>query len=481
MEQLIEKLTFIIQKANVLDWQESQNKDPINQRNENNNSLDSNIEQLAELKTQTVVESEKQIEKTEKLLPELQKLEFGTIIWALRYESEEEKDGIDESHRAGPYIVLGCDESLEYLICLKGGGTPITIDDRHPNYQAFYLNKEDYQLIKQTHFSTMRLAKIDNQRFMKVLDMLTTEDKNNLAKKVNILKRKKSFVSIPNKIPDLPLEAGDIISKDLKLQLVLESNKTVLTCVPLIERHFKNFPIKIGHKEYDLDFPNTAIIENVPFLHREDFITKTLFLSVLKKQKEYYKNIQERKIINRGSVVSNGEDYYYVYGENGDKWQLFQIYCFDNELDGEIQINNYTFYTQFDKTIEIPKNDDQYFIISKASEEQMDLIKASKKDYKKKIQQQRVKNAKKPIVYHDFKEGCLVQERNLAHTKYVVIKRNHEDIICLELEGLKDDEYNLELKRFSSVFKIGNMPKEEYLEVINRLKTIDLKVKEKKL
>lgn len=360
------------------------------------------------------ISKEKLIENYNKLF---EQIEIGDIIWAKRYKNEEEKEKILEGHREGPFIVLQKEE--EKLICSKG--TSVIQDDEFYNIY-FYLYSENTNLIKDTYFQLNEPYFIDNYSLIKIIGKLNIQDKEQLFRKI-----KKSHIKIPSL--NLPIQTGDIVNVYNKNFIVIDCINNYILCLPLKSNYKFNPQIILN----DLDFANAVCFEinhNINYVNTVD--TKSLMV-ILKRYKKYINHCKNVNITQRGSVIFLHDKYYYVYGDDGQDWLVFQIIK-ENILESEkIKIGNKLYYTNYrDERI---RKIDSFDNIYLCSEEEKNTIKKMRKSYREK---QKNKCSKQRTRY---RVGDIIENINDINKNYIIINIHKEEYECLEIDKIKNAIY----------------------------------------
>lgn len=400
-----------------------------------------------------------------KFLENLKKIEIGDIIWAKRYNTEEEKKTIEEGHREGPFIVL--DKTKNYLLCCYGTGV-----ERANSKYNFEIKKDGYCLSKDTYFNVMDFNFIDEKTFIKFGDKLTEKDKNNFFKKLKSLNFGYYYHNNIKKYFDFTLQLGDVINYKGNKYIITNIHDNKLYCIP------------IGHKEIELLDVNKIDYSNIVFLDSSikfkcvKTVSENMLLGILKKQKEYLKNITNSNEPQRGSLVNINNKYYYIYGEEGNEWLLFEVYKLKKENFETIYIGKQKYYTDFNNNLKINK---QYINKAEilATNEEIDNIKNIRKNYKKQSKQKRVQK----ISQTKFIKGDIIESKYSSDEKYLIIKvydNFYECVVIKELlskqviekcfikkdeveelseNGVKEIRWLLSNENFALTLKLHRLPK----------------------
>lgn len=374
----------------------------------------------------------------EKEVPQiiLQDINIGDIIWAKRYQDEAEKESIKEGHQEGPFIVLG--RTNQYLICSTG--TSVEPDENRLE-KYFDLMNKGYKLTKETYFKLFFLVKIDDYSFIKKLDTLKEQDKIKLFKKLKQRNLNRYNLNGEWIYFKLPLYSGDIIKNKDKKYIIIDVKENQLFCVPL-NTSYKKLKYNLQFKYFkNLDYSKLVCIDDSGKFKTINSVEDNVLLYVLKKQKEYIEYCENQKIPQRGSVILKNNEYYYIYGEESQKWLSFRIYKNCVDVCDNIIINNKKFCTKYEDIV-LDKNEN-FKTVSLAQPIEMDNIKAKRKSYKK------TKESEKE--YKNFFDiGDIVEYESINEERYIIIKKNKKTYDCLSIKEIKKGIYNpvLLLKKY---------------------------------
>ena len=104
----------------------------------------------------------------------------------------------------------------------------------------------------------------------------------------------------------------------------------------------------------------------------------------------------------------------------------------------------------------------------------MELIKKARKNYKKRNQNPKKKS--QPLRARLIHEGSIVEATTLAHTQYIVISRNYNEIIVLDRDLLKNKIYTTKVLNVNRVNYVSDLEKDDFLELL--LEYSELSIKE---
>lgn len=433
--------------------------------------------------------------KKENLSNKFLSMPFGTVIFANRYRTDREKAFFKGSHIRGPYIVVGRNDKS--LICLKG-------TSRKPKLNVFLYdtllennNESGFIPTKNTYFSTSELFFLEENRKVSVIGNLDDEYIKMLARKMSIAKLRKCYNKYNEPmqldIPEIVLDVGNIIFKDYQLYFIFNITDNDIEAFRVFSDNVNDNKILINRKYYCLDFDIQIIFPKCDkdlFIY--DLVSKSQYYLILQKMKKHFisKNIKDMNVsenkklpIERGSVINCQENFYYVYGEEGDEFKAFKIITQEKENYKKIEIDKNIFYTVFNKEIVIPKKEASYYeVILKARDIEMDLIKKSKKAYKKTIKAKAP--AKKTVQNFPYiVPGAIIETNTLARERYLILDRKKNIVIQISLDNIFNDNHRIEELVVEHVKRVGRIPKQDLEQIIswvnNENQVIDNKVKNK--
>ncbi|MBR6689924.1 MAG: hypothetical protein IKL65_01165 [Bacilli bacterium] len=346
----------------------------------------------------------------------------GDIIWAKRYENRKIKKEIPYGHREGPMVVLEkCDKGL---ICSSGTST---YHEEFAN-KYFELNNAGYNLSKKTFFKLRQLRIIDNKKFIKKIDTLSEEDLKSLLRKLKL--SRENYYELNGEIYKIfiCIEPGDIINKRINY-LVIDVIEDNLLCIPM-DKTTKYLKHNLQFDDFrNLDYSKIVTIKNSQDINFVNRASNNALLYVLKEQKEYINNLKNKTTPQRGSVIIKGEKHYYIYGEEGEEWFVFEINkTMTQEYQHILTINKQKFYTNY-KEHKINKKED-FKTILLANELEIDSIKKSKKSYNK-------------MKKEGYKKGNIIEPSAYKDKRFIIIGLNDKTYECLSLNKLKEGIYDL--------------------------------------
>lgn len=336
--------------------------------------------------------------------------EFGDIIFAKRYKTEEVKYQIPFGHRIGPYIVV--DKKDDTLVCLYGTSSSSINDE---NIFEFVTNKK-------TNFLLNHIAEINEDRFKFKIGSISERGKNILKYQLGII----------NNYPEL--EVGNIVDYQNNLYYVRKkSDKTYLISVSKIKKNDAKFIVSQNNKYYILfdeekEIENNSEVRLIKIINDSD---KDLI------EKKYLENKYESKItsFDRGMLVSYNKILYYVYGLNKDNFECYLVS--EEEAAPYIKVNGRKYSAMFSEIVEI-KKDVLIEVVDKATLEEIEYNKTKKKQSTcppSKPNSQKIKKENVTL-------GTIVTDKTLAHEKYVVVSREQNNLLLIPFNDIENNNYN---------------------------------------
>lgn len=374
---------------------ENTTKEDSKEKEELNNTISLPPENKKELHMASIEESEKKI-----LPPKLQNLKFGDIISAKRYSTLEEREQMEKGHRVGPFIVVGKDQDSILAIY---GTSQAPKEFVHLYY--YFLDRisgGEFSLTKDTYFQISKICHIREEQYVSSLGTLCEKEKSFLSKQMKISRNRGCYRYLGNidlKLPKTKAELGDVISYQNKVYFIFEENQDSLFCFELerVDETSKN-KIYINKKYYILDYEKEIEISKKHPLGKIrlfDLPSPNVIQGILEKRKKYLEEKEKQSECSRGTIIKNQDKIYYIYGEEGQEWLIFNVFEEEQNEAICIKVNATEFYTRFSKKMTLSKKDAKnYTIVTKAKELEMDEIKKQKKSYEK-IQAPNKKKQKK--------------------------------------------------------------------------------------
>lgn len=360
-------------------------------------------------------------------------IKVGDIIWAKRYQNEIEKESIPEGHREGPFIVLKKENGK--LISIKG--TSVVPNEEYIDMD-FYLNNDGYNLDKETYFKLNKLYFINEYSFISHMDKLKEKDKNKLF--LHIKSSKKVYYVGKWETIDFnfPIQVGDIVNYDHQSFIVLDNNDKNIICVPL-KNHldYKNNTNLEVTNFINIDFSKSISLEINSDIKYVNTVNNKCLQNILTLFQKYINNCKNMQTTQRGSIIFKDNKYYYIYGEEGQDWLVFEINKKGSQNASQLEIGNTKYHTNFEES-KISKKD-SFTNIYLCLDEEKDKIKNIRKKYKdlkKKIETNGVLN------YVRFGVGDIIQSINYKNKRYIIIKICKKTYECLCIEEIINGIYD---------------------------------------
>lgn len=376
--------------------------------------------------------------KEESIIAQFRKIKVGDIIWAKRYANSYIESRIPEHHREGPFIVL--EKTGKALVCVQGS----SVEPKNKS-KNFNLDNQYYSLKKETNFNFDRIILIYEYSFIKKVDKLTTEDRERLYKSIKRLNLKYKTKN-GNKKFSLPAQVGDIIYYWGNKYIIVSIQNKQIVCV-LLRNLGKNFELKDFK---GVDYSNISVFLECAGYNILSSVDNKILNYVLKNYYECLKKAKTEMIPKRGSIVSINNKFYYIYGEDGLDWLLFEVQKFMQEDQSQICIQNTSYYTDFKNTITINKKE-LLSIVLQASEEEIKKIKSLRKGYLKSI-----KIEPKETEKINYKVGDIIQCKNYKNERFFVIKIYDNLFECLSINELKKGNYFAKFFKREDIKRAGN-------------------------
>lgn len=387
-----------------------------------NKTEENNLEQLSN--------KEQIIENYEYLYNQI---EVGDIIWAKRYQNEVEKKAFPEGHREGPFIVLKKQNGK--LISIEGTSV---VPYKEYIDMNFYLKSDGYILNKETYFKLNKLHFINEYSFIKYMDKLKDDDQYKLFRHIKL--SQKVYYEGINKTIDFnfPIQVGDIINYNNQSLIVLDTNTKNIVCVP-VKNHldYKNNTNLSFNSFINIDFSKSICIEINNDIKYVNAVSNKCIESILKLFEKYINSCKNIEITQRGSIILKEHKYYYIYGEEGQDWLVFEIN--KNRLKNfkQIEMGNIKYYTQFQET-KISKKD-SFTNVYLCLDEEKDKIKSIRRNYK---ESRKNIETNKTLNCVSFCVGDIIQSMNYKNKRFIIIKKCKKTYECLSIDKIIDGIYD---------------------------------------
>ncbi len=362
-------------------------------------------------------------------------LEVGDIIWANRYQTEKEKEAIEEGHRTGPFIVIRKTKRKIYALACSGTKSKNLYD-----IARVKIPKNSYHFTKDCYVYVSKLVLLHKEQYLWNLEHLNNLDLNNIYKRIYLVDKKvKKIKHFPKRKRKFYYTCGDIILYNNLLFYIKEVEKKYYNTIPLQKLKKENAPIKINGVSYGFNFHGEKKIKlhsKIDLINSADNTTHKLILSFEKKREQ---ELEERKKINRGKLIAFDKKHYFIYGEYQNKLLAYKIYLDKDATKSmiKIKIHNGDYYTKFEE--DNLNQTSTMKIVRIASEEEIKEMKKLKQELVKKQKPQKLEMKNK-----EFQEGTILIE-NKTLNRFVILKRHHNEILYVSLiEPREYKRYNFE-------------------------------------
>lgn len=346
------------------------------------------------------------------------------------------------------YYVYG-EESQEWLIFEIKEDNICDFSEIILNNKKYYTKYKDTRINKQDEFETLFLVTENEKDYMQARRRSYKKTRGNIIFNVgNIIENNKDqrFIVIGIASNSYTCLSIDDLKKGIYKKITLlksEVEPTEDKTINGIKWLEKNIEFSLKH------ITKEGIIENI-----------------VEYQKSYLNKLENKNILNRGSVFFKDEKNYYIYGEEGQDWLVFEIsqkYIPDYD---EIIINNTIFYTEYNSS-KINKKE-QLFSDCFANEKEIDTIKMKKKSFSK-TKNNSLKYKKIPI-------GTVIKTKTKPEEQFVVVGQYSNLVNCVNINDLNSKTYYFNI---NSIEIIRNLDKEELKKlkftIENKTKTLKLK------
>ena len=303
---------------------------------------------------------------------ELVLYEFGDILIARRPKSN------IEGHMYGPYIVVKIINNDAYL--LYG-----TSKEQKDLRNFFCLDSSKYNLKDKAGYFNYNIVKIDKSNIINKRSDLDIADKEYLKKKLSI---RNSLLNGENKFPFLEkylVDVGHIIEFNDNTYVVIDFQGDYLNCLKVRYSYGKR-AINSNGKYYCIDYNRIVKIHRDSKYLQKDVLTVEATKNILETLNSFLKNKENYKIdIKIGDIISDNKALYFVYEIENNKVCVFKIhkYNYDRNLNYIVNINNKTYWTNFE-LYQFNKNTDNIHYYDSAKQTEIREIRRQRKVKKKK-------------------------------------------------------------------------------------------------
>lgn len=392
-------------------------------------------------------------------------IDYGTIIWAKRYNNEVEKEKIPEGHRCGPFIVVGRDK--ENLLCFYATGR--VPEEVFFKQDTILLDASMYGdfLDKNTYIRTNKIISISENQLVEVIDSLTLIDRKKLNKKISVGLRKCLYFETGLENTDVHFETTDIINLKGRFYLIVNCKEKKFDCLPLSTQN-GNYVFSVDGVDYYYDIDNFITFDNLDSAYLVNFVTDLKTMNIIKvRRKNYLEKLDKYRNVKIGCIIKNIEDekIYYVYGEEGDKWLIVKVDSLCNEQMASFKIEENEFYSDFRSNCMISKKDTNYVVLFVANAKETEEFRKIKKAY---LKSHTTREGKKQRKYK-FDSGVIVKTKFFDEKEYVIIIGNQDDVVVVLKDQINED-FCLEVLPVNSIYKSGKMNDMQFRDLLMKIK-----------
>ncbi len=391
-----------------------------------------------------------------KIIYPLSKLLIGDIVWANRYESDEEREQILKGHEIGPYIIIGFEKD-----------EPIGV-------YATSRNKKEFLLLgkiigeKNTYINVSKMKKITEENYRGKVPCTLSND--------NLLKIKKKIYGEGNSdyfsTEDISYGVGDILKSKHGYYFIIDILEGKYIYSKIDSYSFYLNQIDFGRYKFNLissalkgRYVNTISSEQ---------------LKVIKAQYKEYLTLEKAKMTNQldvGYVVLYRSSYYYVSSICRDQYTLVLLQEASKHDTDTIGMEDLYFHPVFDYTIEINKRN-HYSIFAVTEDKTREKFKELKLNYKRnlKLEKQELIKRKKQLeelnlLKNTYSVGSIIENEAYFKVRFLVVGYNEEELITINLDQYEEKQmikyYTFNIKDKSN----------QFIETYNHMDFISSKVK----
>ena len=404
---------------------------------------------------------------------ELPFLNEADIIWAKRYNTEEEKLKIEKGHRESPYIVIYKKRKKVYALECVSNKTIKSASLLKLQFHRSRLNN----LTKDGYIYVGKLDLLNKDRFISKVGVLDTKDLNRIYKSIYLINKRYKHLKVkyfPKRKIKYYLDIGDIVLYNNNNYYIYDIDESFYYVFIAMKTQKGKYLIKINDISYSFNFANKKKIpiqENMELLNISD---EMIISNISKLMDMDNKKKKERKELSPGKLINFNNNFYYIFGREGNILLTYKVYLDSKKNDKmyKIVIKNGSYFTLFEEEdISLsfkPK------IIRYATLLEMEKIKQQKKEYKKSLKNMKTKSF---AVFKSYQPGIImINTDNLD--KYIILKRKYNTIIYAPLEDLNDlIIYDLESVvefNFDIIEKMDNYKFQTLLKSFNNIDKDDV-------
>lgn len=406
-------------------------------------------------------------------------LNVGDIVWAKRYDTEEEKNKIDKGHQESPFIIIKQTKDKTYA--LQCTSNP------HANIKwknLFYpLNRLTYDFEKNSYINMSFIHELTNVKYIKKIGELTGYDLNKVMKYLYIVINS-SFKNKPDiALKDLKFiyEIGDIISIDGCKYYIYDIDLPYFIAYKLNKKNRLKNRVLINNEFFSIAFYKNFKIKNSKKIKLiETFNTSEIELIdnyIKEKQGQKHNPINKEATI--GTLIKYKDNFYYITDENDTHFICYRVYPSD-EKEGNmalLKIKHGYYYTFFN-TVSISKIGD-YKTRRMATEEEIkynkEAINISKWKRRKEAYKNFLQTEKYSVIsIKDFIPKMVIHNTN-TNKNYLILSREENIVELVNTNDLRDTFFFL-LEENNCPYEYYKIMSEEefnkYQKKINELKAL---------
>lgn len=264
-------------------------------------------------------------------------LKPGDIIYARRYNNEEEKKNITEGHENCWYIIVDIKDNKLYCF-EETSSSKVKKQSRKSYYTEF----------KGSFYNIKTIQELSVERVIAKYGKISEKKLEFLRNKYNVIN------NIDKEL--FKFQIGDIIyNKGLFLIIDIIENEDAFICLRVngsVEKIIDEFSEKDALSIYYDKTRRRLNTANVRYINTVD---KKILIEILKK----YRNLLEKKeIIDIGAIILDNTNKYYVYGEIDNELICLPIWKKRKEGNIEIIANKKKYYTDLLEFERLSKEND---------------------------------------------------------------------------------------------------------------------------
>ena len=400
-------------------------------------------------------------------------LRVGDIVWAKRYNTENEKEKINPGHRESPYVIIG--KTIDKTYALQCTSNP------HNNIKwknvLYPLDRLIYNFHKNSYINTTTIYELENVQYIKKIGHLTKYDLNKLKKYLYIVinSNHKYKPNLDLKFLKFKYEIGDIILYNNEKYLIYEfDSKNFLTNKLNKKIKLKN-RILINNTYYSFRFEKTEKIKKNSKITLLETLNSSEFKLIKECRQKFFENANDNKksIASIGSLISYNNNFYYIVDEDKEIFYSYRVYTSQEQTKkmSLLKINRGYFYTNFN-FVKIVK-EKEYKIRRKATEEEImynkklfDASTLDRKNAKNEVHKGIKHIATRSI--NDFIPMTIICNK-INKKNYLILSKEENTVELVNINDFSDYFY-FYLEEDNNPYEYYRMmPEKEFLEYKNKI------------